>query len=333
MEDVAHLADRVDGCMNFACFLPFDTLEVVNGQRHVPAPIDSNLDEKMLSPRDAAAQIGVYADSADENGKPIPGAATGHWIDGNYLACYSVLGTSQDINGKVWYRIQYEAMTATDSGIRWVPQRGDVNEESDIIWVHIQEGPTPAAVTPPITPLIISLASSVPVRVTPDATASQRGSLVVNTRYSVTGTFWDTTNVNLSVLQRRWWRFSFNGNASWVRGDAVLACGNLTGIPSYSGTPTNLILNEDPVTPPVTTTANDLWLEVNADTTLNVREDAGLIYSTVGSVSSGQKYAIRERAETEVTGPGKIDDVWWQIRLATTSVHTRGILSGARSTQ
>ena len=53
-EGVARLADRVDGCMNFACFLPFDTREVVNGQRHVPAPIDSNLDEKMLSPRDAA---------------------------------------------------------------------------------------------------------------------------------------------------------------------------------------------------------------------------------------------------------------------------------------
>ena len=58
-----------------------------------------------------------------------------------------------------------------------------------------------------------------------------------------------------------------------------------------------------------------LWLQVNPDTTLNVRSTYSTEGEIEGTVNSKQKYAIGDRHETEDPGAGKVEDVWWQIRL------------------
>jgi len=85
-------AHRFRGCMNYVCFLPFDTQEEANGHTHVPASITAEIlttgTGQLLSPRDAYARIPVYREGPPENGQFRPGTTVDGTkkIDSQYVA-------------------------------------------------------------------------------------------------------------------------------------------------------------------------------------------------------------------------------------------------------
>ncbi len=235
-DPVTRLADRIDGCMDFACFLPLDAQTAVNNHTHVPAPIASGT-STLLSPRDAFAEIPVHGDNNGERG-----SATGRIIHGKYLACYAVLGKTQ-VGNATWYRIQYEAGTATDLGIRWVSSQGTVKGHT-VTWVQVAEN-VPATVPEVQTRphFLTTKATPAPVYSQPSTSAPASvnwGSLTAGRCHAITGTYWDRA-ANVPDTHRRWWRIPYGTHADgtaregWVRDDQVGAYGGRTGVPTYTG--------------------------------------------------------------------------------------------------
>ena len=111
------VADRIGGCMNFACFLPADL--------SVP-PITEN--GELLSPRDSdASSIPVYRNHSVD---PSPLGS----IDGSKIVYYTVKDT-REIQGITWYQIQYSSGT---NGLGWVPNIGQVNNLR-VVWVQVED--------------------------------------------------------------------------------------------------------------------------------------------------------------------------------------------------
>ena len=274
------VANRIKGSMNFACFLPFHTNKTHAWPSSAVVPPSITTTYQLLSPRDSLAEIPVYQ---DDNGSP--GDPTESKLWGGNLGCYSVRGMAK-IHGATWYKIRYRE-EAPELG--WVPERGLVNGVENAVWVHVENYILTELPDLPFPPSVITHEDTVDVYREPGEILGQ---LTANIRYGITG------------QQDTWKQIAYGSATGWVNSSQVRVCGNLDGVPVL----------ETPMGPQ-TTNPNDLWLEVNADTTLNVRATASTTAPIEGSVSSGEKYAIGNRAETEVTGPSKIDDVWWQIRV------------------
>ncbi len=238
-DPVTRLADRIDGCMNFACFLPPDAQDAVNNHTHVPAPIASGT-ETLLSPRDAYANIPVHGDNNGERG-----SATGRIIHGKYLACYAVLGKTQ-VGNTTWYRIQYEAGTATDPGIRWVSSQGTVKGYT-VTWVQVEGAPaTPTGVQ--VLPQFATAPTSVPIRKFPSIPEERPDSNVLNQPltahrcHAVTGTYRDPSpSLRVPDAERYWWLIRYGKNedgaplTGWVRDNDVWTYGVTAGVTIYTG--------------------------------------------------------------------------------------------------
>ena len=278
------VANRILGCMNFSCFLPFDEQEEVDGHTHVPAPIDSNSRKRLLSPRDANARIPVYG---DDNG--ARGSNTGRVIHGKYLAYYEVKGEGQYGNA-TWYRIQYEAGTA---GVRWVPGRGEVNG-IETVWVQVEDYSLATLLALPFPPAVITHVEGVSVYDRAGTNGERLGTLKKNTRYSLVGQW------------NNWWQIRYGTDAEgnprpgWVQvGGAVRTCGNTDAIPTVT------LPAADTTAPP----ALALWLEVNVGITqLNVRAAPNT------DAATAVKRQIAERQRYPILGE---QGHWWQIRYGT----------------
>ncbi len=304
----AVVAHRISGCMNYACFLPSDTQEAINGHTHVPASITAT--GRLLSPRDAYARIPVYHDGTPENGQPRPGTMDdAKKIDGKYIACYAVLDTYQDAQGNNWYRIQYESSTVTDPGIRWVPERGLVNKSSDVVWVHVEDysletlpalslaGSILTGETASTTPSVYSIPSEVE--------SQQLGSLSQQTRYRIVGE------------QTDWWQIDLKSGwaprqgvtdvtTGWVQASSVRTCGDLSQVPDLTSPATSVTR---PPAPYLQTRVEHLRLRAGPST-----DDTIL----VASLPVNEYYAILAQAQDGT-------DQWWQIRFNDT---TEGWVAG-----
>ena len=238
-DPVTRLADRIDGCMNFACFLPHDAQTAVNNHTHVPAPITSEAGS-LLSPRDAFAAIPVHGDNNGERG-----TATGHMIHGKYLACYAVLGKTQ-VGNTTWYRIQYEAGTATDPGIRWVSSQGTVKGHM-VTWVQVEDAPATPTGVQVLPHFATTNATATTIHSLPSTTDSDNlGSLAAGRCYAVTGRYRDPS-LGVPDAERYWWQVQYGKKedgtpqTGWVRDDKdeVWTYGGTTGVTVYTGPPTN----------------------------------------------------------------------------------------------
>ncbi len=237
------VASHILGCLNFACFLPLDAQTAVNNHTHVPAPIASGT-ATLLSPRDAYAVIPVHGDNNGERG-----SATGRTIHGKYLACYAVLGTAQ-VGNTTWYRIQYEAGTATDPGIRWVSSQGTVSGSGyagAVTWVQVENAPAtkPKVQTRPhfVTPQVQGEDDYVDVHATPSLDANKDGRLAAGRCCAVLGKWQAASSVPEAM--RRWWRIRCKNEdgtvlTGWVEGNKVWVYGDETRVPVYTGPATNL---------------------------------------------------------------------------------------------
>ena len=227
-------AQRINGCMNFACFLPPD----------ITVPILGNASQ-LLSARDAYAEIPVHIEGTPAaNGASRPDTTTtdgSKTIRGRHLACYKVLGTFQESGGKIWYRIQYAAATNTDPGTRWVSKTGTVNGMADLEWVQVETAnpmTTPGTADNPY--FVTTIGTTPAIRTDPASTASGPPSMTLNKCYAVVG-YWDDGRA-VPEAERRWWKIQYGTEANdtgWVRGDEVKKYGDETGVPEYTGEATN----------------------------------------------------------------------------------------------
>ncbi len=239
---ITELARRIDGCMNYACFLPPDNTQAPaidrNALRHTG---------KLLSLRDAYASIPVYkeifqADGVslrDEDARISSDNRHGS-ITGAELGCYAVLEAYSATSPEVqWYKIQYRVGVTG-----WVSQSGPVTS-FEVTWVQVEDAPDtlPEALVAPY--FVMAKASNINVRKYPNADQSGgapiRGQLALGRHYPVQGTFWDPRTEKLPKGARRWWQIDFDGQPGWVRSDVVLAHVDLNALPlTWSAAPRNL---------------------------------------------------------------------------------------------
>ncbi len=306
------VAHRIQGCMNYACFLPFDTQKAVSGHTHVPASITAEIlttgTGQLLSPRDAYARIPVYREGPPENGQFRPGTAVDGTkkIDGKYVACYAVLDTYQDGQGNNWYRIQYETATVTDPGTRWVPERGQVNRIRDVVWVHVEDysletlpalSPAGSILTGSTAPSIYSIPSEVENQ--------QLGTLFQKTRYRMVGEQTDWRQIHL----KPGWRPNqgvTGVTTGWVQASSVRTCGDLSQVREVDSPGTSVTR---PPAPYLQIRVENLRLRTGPST-----DDTIL----VASLPVNEYYAILAQAQVGT-------DQWWQIRFNDT---TEGWVAG-----
>ena len=240
-KQVTDVASRILGCLNFACFLPFDTQAAVSGHTHVPAPIASGT-STLLSPRDAFAEIPVHRDNNGERG-----SATGRTIHGKYLACYAVLGTAQ-VGNTIWYRIQYEAGTATDPGIRWVSSQGTVRGYAGAVtWVQVENTPATKLKVQARPHFATPRNAAVNVRAWPSLQASVAGRLAAGQCGAVLG-YWNA-GTDVPLAEQRWWLIQYRDAndrplTGWVRDDVVWPYGGATGVPVIPDPPQATVMEE-----------------------------------------------------------------------------------------
>ena len=199
-------------------------------------------DSSLLSPRDAYAQIPVHGDTNGERG-----SATGRIIHGKYLACYAVLGKTQ-VGNTTWYRIQYEAGTATDPGIRWVSSRGTVSGYADeVTWVQVEDAPATPTGVQVLPHFATTDATTISVYSLPSTAGSDNlGSLTPGRCYAVTGRYRDPSP-GVPDAERYWWQVQYGKQedgtpqTGWVRDDKdeVWTYGGTTGVTVYTGPATN----------------------------------------------------------------------------------------------
>ncbi len=127
-ETVTVVAQRIGGCMNYACFLPPDSTALpaidMEALRHTG---------KLLSPRDAYANIPVYSERS---------ASSEHLgtIKGKQLGCYAILAEYPSSDNPAWYQIQYR-----DSKTGWVSRTGPVGAHN-VVWVQVEAAPAPGPI-------------------------------------------------------------------------------------------------------------------------------------------------------------------------------------------
>ena len=240
LQEVTDVYTLVDGCMNFACFLPPNGPGLPVIDRTALRPIG-----KLLSPRGNEAEIPVYQEifASDrtllsDDDLEAEGNSLGT-IEGTRLGCYAVLeeyfaagSTEPD-----WYRIQYSA-TATG----WVSRTGTV-EGYDVQWVHVEEAP---ATEPEVSahPYFVTTPDTPNVRQSPNADIGGGspilGQLTANRCYEIQGTFRDPRTEDASTSpateldeeERRWWLIDFDGRPGWVRDDEVWAYADSQSVPA-----------------------------------------------------------------------------------------------------
>ncbi len=216
------VADRISGCMNFACFLPPD-----NG---VPAIAVAG---PLLSPRDSYASIPVYQ-------KPKLDAILST-IDGSNIGCYAVKDTQQ-VGDITWYQIRF-----SDTQNGWVAREGividrdeqdPVKKLSNVEWVHVEDSTLSALPVRTTEPAAITHDDITRVHSDASTSSTVLGQLRPHIRYSILGTNLSRDEGSSSVDGsyndvNRWWKINLPEDSDWptrrgwVRSDVVRECGDV----------------------------------------------------------------------------------------------------------
>ena len=214
------VATRILGCMNFACFLPADEDDVPD---ITPVRLNRGTGQ-LLSARDAYAQIPVRE-------TPSESASRVGLVDGKYIGCYAV-ERMQNADNSIWYEIQW---TANKKG--WVSQKGDVGNHN-VQWVQLETSTVVSQKRPRVvTAASTVVAESSNVRSAPSTAAAYLGTLSLNDRYAILGSFQDP-DLDIAKSESCWWKIDlsqdrkFTADRGWVRSDVVIGHGDLSRLPA-----------------------------------------------------------------------------------------------------
>ena len=311
-------AERIGGCMNYACFLPPDGA----------LPDLDQYSRRLLSPRDSNPDIPVYitiftATSTPDDRTLLTATARAvesnrrGTIAGNQLGCYAVLEEYPSTN-PTWYKIQYR-----DTQTGWVSKTG-MATGANVVWVQV-EAATATMPKAPANPHFVTTNGTPNVRALPSTTARSQATLTAGKCYAVLGTFWDTSP-NVRETARRWWRIQYGkaGNGAplkgWVREDVVWKYKDATGVPLYGGAPDGLVAPSiQSQAPPASPTGSaptpqpQPMLEVLASVGLNFRETPEITGTKIKTdplpIGTTAKI-LYYNGKTKESG-GR----WWKIKL------------------
>ena len=239
---IAPLAERIQGGMNFACFLPADNDDV-------PAITHALLSQgtgELLSVRTSfpffPEPVSLPGFVPVYTSKPRiyhPGfAGLPDWLPHSKIGCYVILG-EDTISHYKFYRIQWK-----DNQQAWVPyQRRHVPFFRDIETVQVEEASTPPL---PSQAVVHTEQSALYVSSSPFQyklpnwglpAPNSLGALTADQGYVITGTHVDRASAFPGITdavavqaRRRWWQIDFHGKPGWVRSDWVNEAGPTGGM-------------------------------------------------------------------------------------------------------
>ncbi|MYB77429.1 MAG: peptidoglycan DD-metalloendopeptidase family protein, partial [Chloroflexi bacterium] len=248
-EEITKHYSRIDGCLNFAYFLPPDV--------SVPAITKDSFPEgsrRLLSPRDAFFTIPVYREIfqagstpnnrilLDDTARKAKTNSLGS-IAGNQLGCHVVLDQHpSESKDPDWYRIQYSTNAAG-----WVARTFQYQGQ-DAQWVHIEEDvPTTMPEVQARPHFATPRNTAVNVRAWPSLQASAAGRLATGQCGAVLG-YWDA-GTDVPLAERRWWLIQYRDAndrplTGWVRDDVVWPYGGATGVPVIPDPPQATVMEE-----------------------------------------------------------------------------------------
>ena len=215
--EIAPVAQRIAGFMNFACFLPAD----VAGLPTITHDLLNDSNGKLLSGRTYLPFAPVFTTRPGTHDGDVP---INHplYIPSNEIGCYIIMGTAQ-INGYTFYEIQW-----TDTQRVWVPgERKLRSRGKDIVVVHIENASIPPL---PARSVVRTAQADIGVYAAPARNSRLVGELPTTGPYIIRGTYLDpyeqrSGDAVVDLARRRWWQIDFQGQVGWVRSDTVNECG------------------------------------------------------------------------------------------------------------